>query len=174
MVKNIAKIISLAIVLILLGFFGATFLFNYLTRKADIFAKDSALNKKLEQQIQQIPSLTEAPRVDSVKDSQAPFEEKKVLLVKEQSQEKNQQEDKKEPTQDLQKQSLQQTLPESPSLPSLVLGGIFFDEEGGSLVIINNRIAKEGVYIEGAKINKIYKDKVELDKDGYIFYLKVN
>lgn len=46
-------------------------------------------------------------------------------------------------------------------LPSLALSGILFSEQG-SVALINGRLVKEGSAIEGATLQKVHSDKVEL------------
>jgi hypothetical protein len=48
------------------------------------------------------------------------------------------------------------------SLPTLTLSGIVFGQTGSSFALINGKIVPEGSFIEGAKVEKISSDTVEL------------
>lgn len=50
-------------------------------------------------------------------------------------------------------------------VPVLTLSGILFGPEG-SLALINGRIVREGGMVDGAKLEKISSDRVELSFDG--------
>jgi type II secretory pathway component PulC len=62
---------------------------------------------------------------------------------------------------------------EKRSLPSLTLNGILFDEEQ-PCALINNRIAKEGDDIGGAKVIRILSDEVVLEFEGKTIRLRTN
>ncbi|RKY31892.1 MAG: hypothetical protein DRP74_03940 [Candidatus Omnitrophota bacterium] len=55
-------------------------------------------------------------------------------------------------------------------LPSLVLNGIFFAKDG-AYALINNRIVRKGGEIEGAKVESITSNSVELSYAGETFTL---
>jgi hypothetical protein len=57
-------------------------------------------------------------------------------------------------------------------MPELVLNGIFASE-AGSYALINNRIVREGETISGAKVVRIYANKVELNAFGKEIILRV-
>ena len=53
--------------------------------------------------------------------------------------------------------------PEQEASPvSLILSGIVFGQNGGSLALINGKVVSEGALVEGAKVEKIFSDTVEL------------
>ena len=53
--------------------------------------------------------------------------------------------------------------PEQDASPvSLILSGIVFGPNGGSLALINGKVVSEGALVEGAKVEKISSDTVEL------------
>ena len=60
---------------------------------------------------------------------------------------------------------------EEKPLPTLALSGIIFGSEG-SLALINGRIIKEGAVVEGAKLEKISADRVELSFEDHKIILR--
>lgn len=69
-----------------------------------------------------------------------------------------------------------ETVPENISaedrpLPVLTLSGILFGPEG-SLALINGRIVREGAMVEGAKLEKVSSDRVELSFDSQKIILR--
>lgn len=52
----------------------------------------------------------------------------------------------------------------------LILNGIFFSKNEG-YALINNQIVKEGDVIDDSTVKKIYSDRVELEKAGFIIML---
>ncbi|HAJ56210.1 MAG TPA: hypothetical protein DCL35_00380 [Candidatus Omnitrophica bacterium] len=50
-------------------------------------------------------------------------------------------------------------------VPVLTLSGILFGEQG-SLALINGRVVREGGLIEGARLDKVSSDRVELSFEG--------
>lgn len=56
----------------------------------------------------------------------------------------------------------------------LLLGGIFFVPNGKSYVIINGQVVVEGSRADGILVKKIWRDKIELVKDGKSIFLKAD
>jgi len=60
---------------------------------------------------------------------------------------------------------------EAKPVPTLTLSGILFSEKG-SAALINGKIVSEGGSVEGAKLEKISSDKVELSFEGQKIILR--
>jgi type II secretory pathway component PulC len=56
-------------------------------------------------------------------------------------------------------------------LPALALSGILFSDRE-SLALINGRMVHEGAMIDGAKLEKVSSDRVELSFDGHKIILR--
>ncbi len=61
--------------------------------------------------------------------------------------------------------SAQSSAQQDKPIPSFVLSGILFGEDG-SLALINGRVVREGAMVEGAKLEKVSADRVELSFEG--------
>ena len=176
MIKTILrKNTLLAVAAIVLGFIGASYLFSFITRQAKV--------TEIKPPIKTMQIASQQPSVEKVV---PPLQQKIVETQKTVSPQKGQiqiavetatelptKEIAQEPVKEPEITSQEKAVQKPPTLPNLVLSGIFFDKSGESFALINDKIAREGNYIEGAKLNKIYFDKVEMDKDGYKFYLKI-
>lgn len=62
------------------------------------------------------------------------------------------------------------SLAEKPT-PFLSLSGILYDSQG-SVALINGRVVPEGGLIEGARLDKVFSDRVELTFEGKKIILK--
>jgi len=53
----------------------------------------------------------------------------------------------------------------APEIPPLILSGVFFSKDKG-YALINNRVVKQGDFVEGIKVKKVNLDNVELETSG--------
>jgi type II secretory pathway component PulC len=53
----------------------------------------------------------------------------------------------------------------APEIPPLILNGVFFSKDKG-YALINNRVVKQGDFVEGIKVKKVNLDNVELETSG--------
>lgn len=61
--------------------------------------------------------------------------------------------------------------PSQKTTPVLALTGILFGEEG-SFALINGKVVAEGAMVDGAKLQKVYSDRVELSFEGKTLILR--
>lgn len=57
-------------------------------------------------------------------------------------------------------------------MPSIVISGIIFDKNKGGLALINGKIVREGYFVDGVKLERVFPDKVELSFEGKKFILR--